>query len=70
MVCKTEVNPGTESNAILAEAERLNLNVIQACSILGSVRKEVSQIPLFFCPSASLFIRYRSLWICASFTPR
>ena len=29
------LNPGTESAAVLAEAERLKLNVIQACSIIG-----------------------------------
>lgn len=29
------LNPGTESTAALAEAERLGLNVIQACSIVG-----------------------------------
>lgn len=29
------LNPGTESPAVLAEAERLGLNVIQACSIVG-----------------------------------
>ena len=29
------LNPGTESADALAEAERLGLNVIQACSILG-----------------------------------
>jgi|SRR6185369_2083510 len=29
------LNPGTESNQVLAEAERLGLNVIQACSIVG-----------------------------------
>jgi uncharacterized protein len=29
------LNPGTESDAVLAEAERLGLNVIQACSIIG-----------------------------------
>ena len=29
------LNPGTESDAVLAEAARLGLNVIQACSILG-----------------------------------
>lgn len=29
------LNPGTESDQVLAEAERLNLNVIQACSIVG-----------------------------------
>jgi uncharacterized protein len=29
------LNPGTESAAVLAEAERLGLNVIQACSIIG-----------------------------------
>jgi predicted CoA-binding protein len=29
------LNPGTESEANLAEAERLGLNVIQACSILA-----------------------------------
>jgi len=29
------LNPGTESDAVLAEANRLGLNVIQACSIVG-----------------------------------
>lgn len=29
------LNPGTESDAVLAEAEQLGLNVIQACSIVG-----------------------------------
>jgi predicted CoA-binding protein len=29
------LNPGTESDAVLAEAERLGLNIIQACSIVG-----------------------------------
>ena len=29
------LNPGTESDAVLAEAARLGLNVVQACSILG-----------------------------------
>lgn len=29
------LNPGTESEAVLAEAERLGLNVVQACSIIG-----------------------------------
>ena len=29
-------NPGTESDVALALAERLHLNVIQACSILGA----------------------------------
>jgi uncharacterized protein len=29
------LNPGTESDGVLAEAERLQLNVIQACSIIG-----------------------------------
>ena len=29
------LNPGTESDQVLAEAERLGLNVIQACSIVG-----------------------------------
>ena len=29
------LNPGTESEAVLAEAERLGLNVVQACSIVG-----------------------------------
>jgi predicted CoA-binding protein len=29
------LNPGTESDAVLAEAERLNLKVVQACSIVG-----------------------------------
>jgi len=30
------LNPGSESEAVVAEAERLGLNVIQACSILGA----------------------------------
>jgi hypothetical protein len=30
------LNPGTESPAVLAEAERLGLNVIQACSIVAA----------------------------------
>lgn len=29
------LNPGTESEEVLAEAEQLKLNVIQACSIVG-----------------------------------
>ena len=29
------LNPGTESPEVLAEAERLDLNTIQACSIVG-----------------------------------
>jgi len=29
------LNPGTESPEVLAEAERLGLNVVQACSIVG-----------------------------------
>ena len=29
------LNPGTESDEVLAEAARLSLNVIQACSVLG-----------------------------------
>jgi uncharacterized protein len=29
------LNPGTESPEVLVEAERLGLNVIQACSIVG-----------------------------------
>ena len=29
------LNPGTESDAVLAKAERLGLNTIQACSIVG-----------------------------------
>ena len=29
------LNPGTESDAVLAEVERLGLNVVQACSIVG-----------------------------------
>ncbi|MFO1477659.1 MAG: CoA-binding protein [Verrucomicrobiota bacterium] len=29
------LNPGTESDAVLAEAQRLGLNVIQACSIVA-----------------------------------
>lgn len=30
------LNPGTESDEVLAEAERLGLHVIQACSIVGA----------------------------------
>jgi uncharacterized protein len=29
------LNPGTDSDEVLGEAERLGLNVIQACSIVG-----------------------------------
>lgn len=29
------LNPGTESDAVLAQAEKLGLNVVQACSIVG-----------------------------------
>lgn len=29
------LNPGTESDEVLEEAARLNLNVVQACSIVG-----------------------------------
>ncbi len=29
------LNPGTESDEVLAAAERLGLNVIQACSLIG-----------------------------------
>jgi predicted CoA-binding protein len=29
------LNPGTESDVVIAEAERLGLNVVQACSIVG-----------------------------------
>ena len=29
------LNPGTESDEVLAKAEELGLNVIQACSIIG-----------------------------------
>src|SRR5882672_2106984 len=29
------LNPGTESDEVLAAAERLKLNVVQACSIVG-----------------------------------
>ncbi len=29
------LNPGTESDEVLAETERLGLNAIQACSIVG-----------------------------------
>jgi len=29
------LNPGTESDEVIAEAERLGLNIIQACSIVG-----------------------------------
>jgi len=30
------LNPGTESGEVLAESEKLGLNVIQACSIVGA----------------------------------
>jgi predicted CoA-binding protein len=30
------LNPGAESDEVLAEAERLGLNVVQACSIVGA----------------------------------
>jgi predicted CoA-binding protein len=29
------LNPGTESDEVIAEAEKLGLNIIQACSIVG-----------------------------------
>ena len=29
------LNPGTESDEVLTEAQRLGLNAIQACSIVG-----------------------------------
>lgn len=29
------LNPGTESDEVLAEAQRLGLNVVRACSIVG-----------------------------------
>ena len=29
------INPGAESDEVLAEAQRLDLNVVQACSIVG-----------------------------------
>jgi uncharacterized protein len=29
------LNPGTESDQVVEEAERLGLNVVQACSIIG-----------------------------------
>jgi predicted CoA-binding protein len=29
------LNPGTESPEVIAEAERLGLNIIQACSVIG-----------------------------------
>ena len=29
------LNPGTESDAVLSEADRLGLNVVQACSIVA-----------------------------------
>ncbi len=29
------LNPGTESDAVLAESKRLGLNIVQACSIVG-----------------------------------
>jgi uncharacterized protein len=33
------INPGAESDALLQEARRRNLNVIQACSIVGIGRR-------------------------------
>ena len=38
------LNPGTESPEVLAEAERLGLNVVAACSIVG-VGLSPSQFP-------------------------
>jgi len=38
------LNPGTESPEVLSEAERLGLNVVQACSIVG-VGLSPSQFP-------------------------
>ena len=29
------LNPGTESDEVIAAAEKLGLNIIQACSIVG-----------------------------------
>jgi len=37
-IAEVWLNPGSESPAILARAEELGLNVIQACSILGAGR--------------------------------
>jgi hypothetical protein len=36
------VNPGAESDALLAEAKRRRLNVIAACSIVGIGRSPYS----------------------------
>jgi len=38
------LNPGTESPEVLSEAQRLGLNVVQACSIVG-VGLSPSQFP-------------------------
>ena len=38
------LNPGTESPEVLSEAQRLGLNVVQACSIVG-VGLSPSQLP-------------------------
>jgi len=38
------LNPGTESPEVLSEAERLGLNVVQACSIVG-IGLSPSQFP-------------------------
>ena len=36
------INPGAESNALIAEARRRKLNVIEACSIIGLGRNPYS----------------------------
>lgn len=36
------INPGAESDALMAEARRRNLNVIEACSIIGIGRNPYS----------------------------
>ena len=36
------INPGAESDALIAEARRRNLNIIEACSIVGIGRNPYS----------------------------
>ncbi len=36
------LNPGTESPEVLAEAQRLGLNVVQACSLVGLETKRLA----------------------------
>jgi len=52
------LNPGTESDEVLAEAQRLGLNVIQACSIVG-VGSSAALAPLALLLALALIARRR-----------